>query len=129
MRSAMRGSNFRRTRLQALAAVLLALGGAQAILYAGFIPVPPLSDVPLPLLMQALGIAGVITAVGVYLHQPWGRWLGVAVTVTSLALALGRATSSTSALGTPLGFAGYAIDVAFGGLVLWVLLRRWGPPP
>jgi hypothetical protein len=52
-----------RTRLQTLAAGLLAWGGAAAIFYAGFLPLPPFSDVPIPLVWQVLGIVGLAAAV------------------------------------------------------------------
>jgi hypothetical protein len=122
-------ATFRRTRPQALAAVLLALSGASAILYAAFLPIPPLSDVPVPVVLQALGVTTLLAAVGVYLGQTWGRWLGVLITLVSLALAIGRMTSSISAVGTPWGFLNYVVDFALGGLVLWLLLRRWPTHP
>ncbi len=62
-----------RTRLQVLAAGLLALGGVQTILYAGMLPLPPFSVVPDPLWWQAFGVIELAAAVGVFGRQVWGR--------------------------------------------------------
>lgn len=114
-----------RTRLQTLAAGLLALSGVVAILYAGFLPIPPFSDVPVPLAMQALGVVGLAAAVGVFLRQAWGRALAVAVVAIDVALAVFRASAQPSG-SSPLNvFVDLAIGVVLEVIVLWVLLRRW----
>jgi hypothetical protein len=116
---------FQRTRLMAFAAGLLGLGGGLAILYAGFLPIPPFSDVPVPLAMQALGVVGIAAAVGVILRQAWGRALGVAVVVIDVTLAVLRAAAQASGASTLNVFADLAISVVLQAIVLWVLLRRW----
>jgi len=47
-----------RSRLQTLAACLLGLDGVLTILWAAFLPLPPFSSHPVPVAMQALGVAG-----------------------------------------------------------------------
>ena len=110
-----------RTRLRTLAAGILALGGGAAILYAGLLPIPPFSSVPVPLAWQLLGVVGLAAAVGVFRGHPWGRALGIGVVAIDLTLIVFRA--ATSSLPDML------MTVAFNGVldvvVLWVLVRRW----
>jgi hypothetical protein len=116
---------FQRTRLTTFAATLLAFGGGLAILYAGFLSIPPFSDVPVPLAMQALGVVGLAAAVGVFLRQAWGRALGVAVVVIDLALAVLRVAAQASGPNALNVFADLAMSVVLPVIVSWVLLRRW----
>jgi hypothetical protein len=118
-------STFRRTPLQALAAGFLALVGGMTILYAGFLPIPPFSDQPIPVVLQLLGVAGLAAAVGVFLGQGWGRALGVAVVVVSLALTFLRAAAEASGSSAAGILVGLVISVAPAAIVLWILLRRW----
>jgi hypothetical protein len=109
-------------------AVLLAFSGAMAIFYAGFLPMPPLSDAPVPLAWQVLGVIEMVAAIGVFRQQAWGRALGVAIVAVSLGLAVLRPASQASGAGAPEILATLALDVAPGVFVLWVLLRRWPSP-
>jgi len=115
----------RRTRLQTLAAALLALSSGLGILYAGFVPIPPFSDVPVPLALQVFGLAGLAAAVGVFVGQTWGRALGVGVVGLDLTLLAFRVTADVPTQSPLNAF----VAIAFSGLpdliVLWVLLRRW----
>lgn len=114
-----------RSRLQTLVAGILALGGGAAILYAGLLPIPPFSSVPVPLAWQVLGVTGLVAAVGVFRGQAWGRALGVSVVAIDLALLVLRAVASS-----PLDI---SLNTIFSGVldvfVLWVLLRRWSARP
>ena len=114
-----------RTWLQTLAAGLLAWGGAAAIVYAGFLPLPPFSDVPIPLVWQVLGIVGLAAAVGVFLGQAWSQALGVGVAAIDLALLLFRVAAQASRSGPLEVLATLTVGVVLNGVVLWVLLRRW----
>jgi uncharacterized membrane protein (DUF2068 family) len=113
-----------RTRLQVLAAGLLALGGVLTILYAGMLPFPPFSDGPVPLWWQVFGVIELAAAVGVFGQQGWGRALGVVVAAMSLPLAV--LLQALPAPGSsPANVAGLVLDVSLNVIVLWVLLRRW----
>jgi hypothetical protein len=116
-----------RSRPQVLAAGLLALGGGAAIVYAGLLPIPPFSDVPVPLAMQAFGVVGLAAALGVFLGQAWGRALGVVVVVVDVALAVFRAAAQASGSGPLNVVASLALSVVLDAIVLWVLLRRLPP--
>lgn len=113
------------TRLQILVAGILALGGGAAMLYAGFLPIPPFSTVPVPLAWQLLGVAGLAAGFGVFRGQASGRALGIGVATIDLTLVAFRAAAS--GLPNTLG------NVAFSGVldvvVLWVLVRRWPARP
>lgn len=121
----------RRSRLLVATAGLVAFSSAVTILYAGVMPVLPLSDQPVPLAMNALGITGLAATVGIYVRQAWGRALGVGTTLIGSAIGI-LATARTVSDGTMDPFpmlVTVALDVvlsiAFTGFVLWVLLRRW----
>lgn len=58
-----------RTRLLTVVAAYLALTGAMAIIYAGFVPIPPFSDVPAPLVGQVLGAIALVAAIGVFVSR------------------------------------------------------------
>ena len=118
-----------RTRLQMLAAGLLAWTGVVAILYAPFLPLPPLGEGPVPLAWQVLGIAELAAAVGVFLGRAWGRALGVGVVLVSLGVGLLSAAAEAPRR-VPLEFlASVTLDVVLAGVILWVLLRRWPRHP
>ena len=110
-----------RTRLRILAAGILALGGGAAILYAGFLPIPPFSTVPVPLAWQLLGVAELAAGFGVFRGQAWGRALGIGVAAIDLTLAVFRAAGSS----LPDMLVGVAFSGALDVVVLWVLVRRW----
>ena len=121
----------RRSRLLVAAAGLAAFSGAATILYAGVMPIPPFSDQPVPPAMNALGIAELAAAVGIYLRQAWGRVLGVGTTLIGSVIAI-AATARIVSAGTmdPIPMlVTVALDVVLSivlkGFVLWVLLRRW----
>jgi hypothetical protein len=108
-----------------LVAAFLALSGLSSILYAGFLPLPPLSDVPVPIVFQVFGAAGLVAALGVYLGRSWGRWLAVVV----VALGLVQAASLASAMvarSESLVPAVTLLASAFVDIVLlWWLGWRW----
>lgn len=121
----------RRPRLLVATAGLVAFSSAVTILYAGFTPIPPFSNQPVPPAMNALGIAGLAAAVGIYLRQSWGRVLGVGTTLIGSAVGI-LATAQTVSKGTmdpsPMLVTvalEVVLSIAFTGFVLWVLLRRW----
>ena len=74
-----------------LVAAALAISGGRAILYAGFLPMPPFTDQPALLAWQAFGVAEVLAAIGVYFGRAWGRWLAVVVIVITMFLNTARA--------------------------------------
>jgi hypothetical protein len=113
-----------RTRGQTLATVLLGWNGMAGIVYAGLVPLPPFSDVPVPVVMQVLGLATVAAAVGVFRGQAWGFTLGVGVTLAGLVLEVFRVVDDSPRLGSSLEVLAFAtIDVALAGILLWLLLR------
>jgi hypothetical protein len=108
----------------ALVALWLGFSGAITALYAGFVPLlPPVVDRPEPAISTALGVLGILAAVGVWQIRDWGRWLGLGLTfvmiVRDLALAIAPDGSGTE-LAVVMGI---MLDV----LVLGVLLVRWPP--
>lgn len=119
----------RRPRLQTLAAVLLAVGGALAIFYSGFLPVPPFSDVPVPLVWQLIGVAELLTALGVYLGRAWGRALGVGITAIDLAVIVMRLIAGATSSAPIDSLVTLALSGLLDLFILWVLLRHWQPAP
>jgi hypothetical protein len=117
------------TPFQLIAAGLLAIGGGLSILYAGFLPIPPFSDVPIPLVWQVIGLAGLAAALGVFLGRAWGRALGVGVTAIDLGLLLFRVIARGSGSSPLDAFVDVALTGGLDVFVLWVLLRRWQPRP
>lgn len=121
----------RRSRLLVATAGLVAFSAATTILYAGIMPIPPFSDQPVPPAMNALGIAGLAAAVGIYLRQAWGRILGAGTTLIGSAIAI-AATIRTVSAGTmdPIPMLATVVldvvlSIALKGFVLWVLVFRW----
>ena len=113
------------SRLQILAAALLAISGVLTILYAGFVPIPPFSDVPVPLAFQLIGVIELAAALGVFLGQTWGRALGlgiIAIDLTLLVFWLVTEISGSNLLGAVLNASVRGVVDVF---VLWVLLLRW----
>jgi len=108
-----------------LAAGFLAWSGGGAILYAGFIPIPPFSDIPVPLAMQAFGVVGLAAALGVFLRHAWGRALGVFVIAIDVVLAASRAAARAPTSSPLEVFVNLAVGSVLDAVVLWVLLRRW----
>ena len=123
-----RSSDHARTRLQTVAAAYLGLSGAISILYAGFVPIPPFSDVPVPLVGQVLGAIALVAAIGVFRQAAWGRMLGVVIVALGLGLSVLRVGSVAAETGPLYALVTVAIDVALGVFVLWALLRRWPAP-
>ena len=101
-----------RTRLQTIAAAYLALSGAISILYAGFVPIPPFSDVPVPLVGQVLGAIALVAAFGVFRQAAWGRVLGVLIVALGLGLAVLRVASVAAETGPLYALGTVAIDVS-----------------
>jgi hypothetical protein len=120
----------RRRWPQTLAAAFLAWNGVVAILYAGLVSLPPFSDVPVPLVSQALGIVTLAAAVGVFLGRAWGRLLGVGLTILGMVLEVLRVMDQAARSSSPLELLPFvAVSLAFSGIVLWLLLRRWPTSP
>ena len=114
-----------RTRLQVLAAGILAVGGGSAIFYAGLLPLPPISDRPVPLAWLGYGVLGLAAGVGVFTGRPWGRALGVAVAAVAIVLAVFRAGATGPGSSLVGLIAGSALSAILDIVVLWVLLRHW----
>jgi hypothetical protein len=112
-------------RLLDVAALLIGLAGTVSILYAGFLAIPPFSDVPVPLVWQAYGGVALVGAVGVARRRTWGRALGILVTATGLGLALLRQGSEFGRSASPAALLDLGITVALDLAVVWVLSRRW----
>jgi hypothetical protein len=89
-----------------------------------FPPLPPFSDVPIPLAWQVFGIVGLAAAVGVFLGLAWGQALGASVAAIDLALLLFRVAAQASGSGPLEVLASLAVGVVLDRVVLWVLLRR-----
>lgn len=118
-------SSIGRTWFQILAAGLLAWSGATAILYAGLLPMPPISDVPTPLAWQAFGALELVAAVGVFRQQAWGRALGVIVVAVNVVLGVFMAVARMPGSTPPEMLLGFGFSMAYGGIVLCSLLRHW----
>ncbi len=114
---------------QILAAAILALGGGLTILYAGFMPFPPFSDTPVPLLWWVFGILGLVAGGGVLLGRPWGRALGLGVISVDLVLLVLRMMAQVPVLDPPDLLANVTVSIVLTAvpdlIVVWVLLRRW----
>jgi len=119
----------RPTRSQMLAAAILALGGGLTILYSGFMPFPPLSDAPVPLLWSVFGILELVAAGGVLLGRPWGRAIGLGVIAVDLVLLVFRLMTQVPVLDPLDLLANVTVSIVATAvpdlIVLWVLLRRW----
>ncbi len=118
-----------RTRLLMVVAAYVALSGAISIVYAGFVPIPPFSDVPVPLVGQVLGTIALVAAIGVFRQQAWGRTLGVLIVAAGLGLAVLRVASVASATSPLYAVLTIAVDIGLSVFVLWVLVRRWPSRP
>jgi hypothetical protein len=114
-----------RTRLLTVVAAYLALTGAMAIIYAGFVPIPPFSDVPAPLVGQVLGAIALVAAIGVFRQQAWGRTAGVLVVAVGLGLAGLRVASVASETSPIFAVLALAVDMVLSLFSLWVLVQRW----
>jgi hypothetical protein len=124
------GDPIGRTWLQTLAAGLLALGGGLTILYAGLVPIPPFSDVPVPLANQAIGLVSLAAAAGVFMRQAWGRALGILVAAAGVTLTVLLRISSQAPVSGPLDIlVSLTLGVAPDVIILWVLLLRWPSRP
>lgn len=104
---------------------LLALGGASSIVYGGFLPMPPISDDPMPLAWQVFGVIQLAAAVGVFRLQAWGRALGVFVATLGLVEAVFLAVAQIPASSVLGSIVTLAVSGVSGGFILWVLFRRW----
>ena len=115
----------RRSWPRILVAAFLALSGFSSILYAGFLPLPPISDEPVPVVLLVFGVAQLLAALGVYLGRAWGRWLAVVVVALALvqggllALVMRERVDSVVPLVTFVG--GAFVDL----VLLWWLGWRW----
>ncbi len=119
----------RPTRSQMLAAAILALGGGLTILYADFMPFPPFSDAPVPLLWRGFGILGLVAAGGVLLGRLWGRAIGLGVMTVDLVLLVFRMMAQVPALDALDLLANVTVSIVVTAVpdlfVVWLLLRRW----
>ena len=126
------------------ASALLAWTGFTQFFYSAFLPVPDVLAGTLPLefaglrfgwAMSALGLAGLLAAAGVWRRAAtWGRWLGVAVTVVSLAYQLWMVLSTWAMATAPAqaitgALASLLIPGTVAAFVLFALLRQWEPRP
>lgn len=110
------------------AAVLLAVNGALAVLYAGIAPLPFTGTV-VPVVNVAFGVAWIVAAIGVWRLHPLGRALGVALClyeITAAVVAWGAAFTASEpwSLWLPVLFSIFWVAPLLG-LPLWFLLRRW----
>jgi uncharacterized membrane protein (DUF2068 family) len=108
-----------------LVAVALGISGVSAILYAGLLPLPPFSDIPVPIVWMAFGAVELVAAVGVFLAKAWGRWLGVAVVIVTIGLDIARLIATIGRLDPLVGLGTFAIGLVIDVAILWWLLRRW----
>jgi hypothetical protein len=115
---------FPRTRWLAIAAFILVVEGVLTILYAGFLPRPPLADsalvVPvlgsLPIYWVVLGALDVVAAAGVWSARRWARWLAVALAVWWLVTSGLAYTAATTDL---------TLTIALYLAVLLIMWRGW----
>jgi uncharacterized membrane protein HdeD (DUF308 family) len=113
-----------RTRWLGIAAVILVVQGVLTVLYAGFLPRPPLADsavvVPvlgsLPIYWVVLGALDVVAAFGVWTGRTWGRWLAVALAAWWLV---------TSGLAYTAATVDLTLTVALYLVVLLIMWRGW----
>jgi hypothetical protein len=116
-----------------IVAILVGLDGLLGILYAGFIPLlPPVANQPEPVASTAMGLVGLIAAVGLWRWQAWGRWLGIAITLWSVARSIGAIAilggfaSTGGAVPVPDPLLDVIIPLTIDAIILVVLATR-GP--
>jgi len=110
-------------------AALIALSGLLSIFYAGFLPVPLISDVPIPIFWQALGVVTLVVAIGVYLGRAWGRALAIVLIAAGLVLNALIAAPALSRPDPALPLISFAVGVGIDLIILWWLVRRWSAAP
>jgi hypothetical protein len=118
-----------------IVAILIGLDGLLGILYSGFLPLlPPIANLPEPLVSSAIGLVGLVAAVGVWRWQTWGRWLGIAITLWSVvrtigAIAiLGGMAPAGAATVTPDPLLDVILPLTIDVIILAVLVARWPRP-
>jgi hypothetical protein len=120
---------------QRLVVVWLVLTGASTLLYADLVPLPPLSERPVPIIWWVVGAVTLATAVGVLRGAAWGRLLGIVAAVFSVLFAvwpeaywLWVREADLAAWLRDWRWLSPAITVALAGLAPWWLVRRWPRP-
>ena len=115
-----------------LVVIWLVLAGAGALLYSDLVPLPPLSEQPVPLVWRVVGVVTLAAAVGVLRGAAWGRLLGIIVAVFSALWAVWveaywtwMRDADLSAWLRDWHWLNPAITGALAGLALWWLVRRW----
>jgi hypothetical protein len=117
-----------------IAALLIGLEGLLGILYAGLLPLlPPIVNVPEPLVSTVIASLGLVAAVGLWRWQTWGRWLGIVVTLWSVARTLG-AIAILVGIGPASGTApdpllDVIVPLTIDAIILVVLATRWPELP
>lgn len=120
---------------QRLVVIWLGLTGVFTLLYAGFLPLSPLSEQLITPVWWIVGAVAIAAAVGVLRRAAWGRLLAVIVVVFFTVWAIGNQVhwvwmdlGDLSVRLADWGWLNPAITVAVGSLSLWWLVRRWPPP-
>jgi hypothetical protein len=116
-----------------LVALWLGLTGVFAILYAGFMPLPPVSEQSIPPVWWAFGAVSLAAALGVLRWKDWGRRLAM-VMVASYALwavwveVYWMRDGDLSAWFTEWRWLNPLVTVVLAALALWWLVTRWPSP-
>jgi hypothetical protein len=112
--------------------VWLGVSGVSAFLYATYLPLPPVSDEPLPVVWWVSGVLMLVTAVGVLRRAGWARWLAAAIVTVQVAWAAW--VEATWMLDQDLAAwwgGGQWLDplirIVLPLLALWWLVMRWPP--
>lgn len=115
-----------------IAALLIGLEGLLGLLYGGIVPLlPPVVNVPEPMVASLLGLVGLVAAVGLWRWQTWGRWLGIAITLWSVARSIGAiailagAAPAGTAVPVPDPLLDVIVPLTIDGIILVVLVTRW----
>ncbi len=119
---------------QRLVTVLLVISGVSDILYAGYSPLPPLSDMPLPLFWWVLGVTSFVAAFDVLRRTHWGRVLAIAVVTFWLVYPIWselywmRGSDLVRWVEEALWLS-LVISVGTSSLTLWWLVKLWPVDP
>lgn len=118
---------------QRLVAIWLGLIGVFAILYAGFMPLPPVSEQAIPPVWWAFGAVSIAAAVGVLRRAAWGRRLAMVLVAAYALWAVWVEVSwardgDLSAWFTEWRWLNPVGYVLVATLALWWLNTRWPSP-
>ena len=114
--------------------ILLVISGVSDILYAGYSPLPPLSDLPLPVFWWTLGVLSFVAAFGVLRRAHWGRVLAILVVTFWLAFPIWseaywmRGSDPFRWFQQALWLS-LVISVGVSSLALWWLVKLWPTSP